>query len=269
MQISIVTVIDVEAALIEGTLDNNAYVVDNTQNFAVPGDTSGELSTQVIGVHNVDGSQAAEAVLNWITIGVSGVPNTLPRAFHHRHRAAESNARLLTAVKAARTPNAIAKLLGDHENGQRSPSLHVRNRDGEVRTLHGTVMNSQGEAVDRFDLAAAGNLPPVVTNIYGPAVDQGVMYPALYGSPDVYTEGWYWSASVDTSKVGQHVYSLDVVLHEPVAEKGRVLWVPRTFTQTSSITVTKALNVNGFTGCIAPGVLPMVPAASICAGGAL
>lgn len=269
MQISIVTVIDVEAALIEGTLDNNAYVVDNTQNFAAPGGKADPLSTQVIGVHKADGSQVAEAVLNWITIGVSGVPNTLPRAFHHRHRAAESNARLLTAVKAARTPNAIAKVLGDHENGHRSTSLHVQNRDGGVRTLHGTVMNSHGDAVDKFDLAAAGNLPPVVANIYGPAVDQGVMYPALYGSPDVYTEGWYWSASVDTSKVGQHVYLMDVVLHEPVEQKGRILWVPRTFTQTSSITVTKALNVNGFTGCVAPALLPMAPAAPICAGGAI
>ncbi|WP_375791425.1 hypothetical protein ACE102_47585 (plasmid) [Bradyrhizobium sp. vgs-9] len=255
MQISIVTVIDIETALKEGTLDGNAYLIDNTAPFAP---LTGARVTNVPGVYNADGSQAMEAVLNWITIGVAELPTTLPRSYPHRFNTANTARRLLGRFS-ARTPEDISKMLADTKGGIRVPKrLQVRDR-GAIRTYDAPVLNAAGEVLEPDDSTAAASVPPVVIRIRGAAVEHGVLYPALYGSPDLLTDGWYWSATVDTAKVGRHDYTMEVALYRPVQEHGEVLWEPQLFTLSCGIQVGTAPSVNGFTGSFVPGLLPILP----------
>ncbi|WP_445219628.1 hypothetical protein ACKWRH_05430 [Bradyrhizobium sp. Pa8] len=256
MQISIVTVIDIDTALKEGTLDGNAYLIDNTGPFAPP---AGARVTNVPGVYNADGSQATEAVLNWITVGVADLPLTLPRSYRHRYNTANTEHRLVDALRrATRTQDGIAKLLSDPE-GIRMPKPLLVRRNGAVKPHDAPLLDGAGEVLEPDDPAAAGSVPPIVTRIGGPAVEHGVVYPALYGSPDLLTDGWYWSATVDTAKVGRHEYQMDVALYKPVQEDGGLVWEPQFFTLGCSIEVGTGPGVNGFTGCFITGLLPILP----------
>ncbi|NRQ15290.1 hypothetical protein [Ensifer sesbaniae] len=241
MQISIVTVIDIVTALKEGTLDGNAYVIDNTGPFDSP---AGPRVTNVPGVYNADGSQAAEAVLNWIPVGVGGLPTTLPRSYRQLF---------------------ISKPWNDRKGDLR---LRVRQHN-KVRSYAAPLLSAAGEVLKSDNVAAAASVSPVVTRICGPAVEQGVLYPAQYGSPDLLTDGWYWSATVDTAKVGCHDYAMEVALYRPVQENGDTVWEPQFFTLKCGLQITSAPGVNGFTGSFAPGLLPVPTCSTVAAGEAI
>ncbi|MGM4954244.1 hypothetical protein BjapCC829_48975 (plasmid) [Bradyrhizobium barranii] len=265
MQISIITIIDIETALREGTLDGNAYLIDNTGPFA-PMTGAGVRVTNVPGVYNADGSQAMEAVLNWITLGVAELPTTLPRSYPHRFNTATTARRLLSRLS-ARTPEDVANALADQKGGIRVPKLlQVRDR-GAVRTYDTPLLNAAGEVLEPSDSTAAASVPPVVIRIRGAAVEHGVLYPALYGSPDASTEGWYWSATVDTAKVGRHDYTMEVALYRSVQENGEMLWEPQIFTMSCGIQVGTAPSVNGFTRGFVPGLLPILTSGPSCSAG--
>lgn len=90
--------------------------------------------------------------------------------------------------------------------------------------------------------------PPVLASISGQAVDLGVILPARYGSPDPQTGGWYWSATVDTSRVGTWSYTIRIDLPRPGAR-------PLRLTHAARICVTTRPRRNGFTGA-GQGLLP-------------
>ncbi|SIS91219.1 hypothetical protein [Insolitispirillum peregrinum] len=268
MQISIMLVVDNAAALATGTLDGHIYLIDNTQHLVGVDEVAGTPEknvTHVIGTHDASGGQASEAILNWLSCGVSGPPSTLPRLFRHRNGEETFNARLAAAVQDAATPAALNKLFGKSGPfGQPHPVMLVQTLDGATVPLLGGVMTASGTAVHEASRDSINAFPPVVTNLYGPAVDDGVIYPALYGSPDPYTEGWYWSASVDTSKVGRHQYLVDVQIHQPeVNDDGRVVWMPRIFTMSAELEVVLQPQLNGFTGAYAGAVLPLPPCCGV------
>jgi hypothetical protein len=261
VQLSIVIVIDIETALKEGTLEQNAYTIHNTLRYPSPWGEG--TNVRVPGVANPDGSQAAEAVLNWIIIGVSGLPTTLPRSYR-RQLATLNEARILQAVRAGRTPNAIAKVLSEADGAVTAPLL-VRRAKG-VQPHEIAITDTRGRLLDPADAEAVGNSTPILADIRGDAVDKGVIYPALYGSPEPQSEGWYWSAAVDTSKVGRHDYTLEIILHEPeVTPKGAV-WKPRSFSLQSSLDVSQSVAVNGFTGGFCTPFLDLAPPAPLKAG---
>ncbi|KYH01489.1 hypothetical protein [Bradyrhizobium sp. DOA1] len=262
MQISIVAVIDIVTALKEGTLDGNAYLIDNTGPCAPQ---AGSRVTNVPGVYNADGSQATEAVLNWITVGVADLPLTLPRSYRHRYNEANTEHRLVDALRKA-TRDGRAKLLSDPEAVSMPKPLLVR-RNGAVRPYDAPLLNGAGEVLEPDDPAAEASAPPVVTHIRGPAVEHGILYPALYGSPDLLADGWYWSATVNTAKVGCHEYQMDVTLYQQVQENGESVWEPRPFSLTCSIQVGTAPGINGFTGGFFPGLLPILPSCLTSAAG--
>ncbi|MCP1758821.1 MULTISPECIES: hypothetical protein [Bradyrhizobium] len=263
MQISIVTVIDIETALAEGCLDGNAYVIDNTGPFA---QSPHARVTNVPGVYDADGSQAMEAVLNWITVGVAQLPPTLPRSYPHRFNIANTARRLLSP--SVRTQEHISKIQENISKMLTDPPkpLQVRDR-GAVRTYDAPVLNAAGKVLKPDDTITAASVPPVVVRIRGAAVENGVLYPALYGSPDPLTDGWYWSATVDTAKVGRHDYTMEVALYRPVQENSKMLWEPRLFTLSCSIQVSNVPSVNGFTSGFVPGLLPIPPSGPTCVEG--
>jgi hypothetical protein len=120
-------------------------------------------------------------------------------------------------------------------------------------------MNLTGKIVS-WDTAEAppalNNQTPVITDITGEAVDQKIMYPALYGSPDLVTDGWYWSASVDTSRPGTYSYTMEIELHELTLTDGEWVWEPVRLLHDSSIRVTTEPKRNGFTNA-GIGILPI------------
>lgn len=267
MQISIMLVVDNAAALATGTLDGHIYLIDNTQHLVGVDEVAGTPEknvTHVIGTHDASGGQASEAILNWLSCGVSGPPATLPRLFAYRNSEEAVASRLAAAVQDAATPAAVSKLFG--KNGQFArpeTTMLVQTPEGGTVPLPGGVMTACGVPAHGVTRDSINAFPPVVINLHGPAVDDGVIYPALYGSPDPYTEGWYWSASVDTNKVGRHEYRMDVQVYQPEMQDGCVVWTPRTFTMSAELLVVLQPHLNGFTGGYAAGVLPLSPCCDV------
>jgi hypothetical protein len=123
------------------------------------------------------------------------------------------------------------------------------------------VVDVTGKIVspDSGDSAAAHNpSAPIITDIVGEAVDKNIMYPAEYGSPDMVTDGWYWSASVDTSRPGTYSYTMHIQLHELIPQDGELIWEPVNLTCDSRIRIITEPRRNGFTGA-GIGMLPIAP----------
>lgn len=318
MQISIIVVVDAAATLEQTFLEENAYILDNTRVFSAFHDEAGEKTTHVCGVCNADGSQAEEAVLNWLVTGVSSVPPTLPRNFPDLQITSPVPPPSETTTLALPMKTSYPRDASIYGHG--SPVLHPAGgpilnpmgwvvidpgkaptgEDGETsakdegggkteapRALQKksiklqsakrfmavapstngptggvgkalTLHTSQDEHISHNDISSY--VPPQISSIYGPAVDNGVMFPALYGSPEAKTEGWYWSASVDVSKIGTHLYYMDVVLLEAQSNScGDGEWVPRTFTLTGKLAVSRVIKRNGFATPAGYGSLPLRP----------
>ena len=254
MQNSIVVLIDVEAALAESRLENNFYLIDNTRALGSKGEGSAEIVSSVVGVHNADGSPAAEAVLNWIGYGISALPPTLPRSHNLRNHHGKHDNALISKLGATTSHEDIAALLSDHHDehgawGSRRSTMPYLPVDPRA---------ASGEFVSPDAVEYAAHVNPSIIGVRGEAVENEVIFPGLYGSPDFYTEGWYWSATVDTNKVGLHSYILDVQILRPVREDGSVIWQPEVYSLTAHIEVTRTILVNGFSGLSEAGFLPLV-----------
>lgn len=101
------------------------------------------------------------------------------------------------------------------------------------------------------------DIMPIITNITGEAVDQKVIYPAVYGSPNLVNDGWYWSASVDSSKPGKYSYIIHLQLSHLVFTDQSWSWEPVHMQCEAWIKVNSSPKVNGFTGA-GMGLLPII-----------
>jgi hypothetical protein len=254
MQNSIVIGVDVEAALDKSSLENNCYLIDNTRAIGSKHEGTTTLESEVIGVQNPDGSPADEAVLNWLGWGISALPPTLPRSHKLRgHHNIKHDVELLKKLASSTKHEDIVSILSDHGNehgtfgAQRSkmPYLPV-----DPRT-------ASGEFISPDAVEYAAHVNPEIIGVRGEAVDRSVMFPALYASPNFYSEGWYWSATIDTSKVGRHSYILDVQILRPVNEDGAVTWKPEVYSVTAYIHVSTTILSNGFNGSKQASFLPL------------
>lgn len=253
MQNSIVVLVDVEAALAESSLEGNAFLIDNTRALGSRDEGQATLDSSVVGLHNPDGSPAAEAVLNWIGYGISALPPTLPRSYNLRAHHGGQDRALVEKLAGATAPADVAKLLAAHHD-EHGP---FGARRSTMPYLAVDPRSASGEFVSPDAVEYAAHVNPEIVGIRGDAVDNAVIFPALYGSPDFYTEGWYWSASVDTQKVGVHDYTLDIRLLRPTRENGAVTWTPEVHALSARIEVRAWTVVNGFTGGVVPCFLPL------------
>ncbi|MDX6741292.1 hypothetical protein [Actinocorallia sp. A-T 12471] len=249
-QHGIIVLIDVDNALQERTLDGNAYWFDNMKFLGSTGEGTGGLVTIVPGAYFLDGSQATEQVLNWLPASLGAVPPTVPRNY--------------LAEQALQTDrDALAHLAavgaGDEaEVGRIKEEVGVRAK--QSRSAKGIptakILDATGH-VAGSDAADTYNYPtPVITDITGPAVEQKIMYPAQYGSPDMIYDGWYWAATVDTSRPGIYSYTMHIQLHELVEREDGLVWQPVDLTCTSALEVMTDPKRNAFTGA-GLGVLPL------------
>jgi hypothetical protein len=257
MQNGIILLADVEAILDERSVENNVYLLDNTKKLGSIGEGTSDLTTNIVGAVNPDGSLAAEAVMNWIAYGIAAAPLPVLRAAGGRDPGASRLSNLLSEIKSAK-PADVTKAIARSESIANQPSGAIFERKSGHQIHVPLVFPRPLGASQNGSAIRAGDLSPLISNIAGPAVGDGVLYPAQYGSPDYLTEGWYWSATVDTHKIGIHTYEIHLVVHRPIEKNGAAVWKPETYVVESKINVITGIMANGFTG-YGPGVLPLVP----------
>ncbi|GAB2837587.1 hypothetical protein GCM10022221_41220 [Actinocorallia aurea] len=241
-QHGIIVLVDVDNALADRTLDGNAYWFDNFKFLGSTGEGSENLVTIVPGTYYLDGSQATEQVLNWLPAALGAVPPTVPRNY--------------LAEQALQTDRDALASLASVGSGDEAGISRAKDQVGvsarQSRAAKGVttakVLDATG-AVAGSNAAATYNYPaPVITDITGPAVEQKIMYPAQYGSPDMIYDGWYWAATVDTSRPGIYSYTMHIQLHELVEREDGLVWQPVDFTCTSALEIISDPKRNGFTG---------------------
>jgi hypothetical protein len=236
MQSSIVLLVDVEALLEERKVENNAYLIDDTQRFRFHNQEAQPRTTYVRGALAPDSSQASSEIMNWAGFGIAAAPRTIPKAIFQRQYGSAARS----------SPN--------------SPPLSTTVAGSAERHWHPFLAFPRTVGAERKegDMTVA-DTSPVIIDITGPAVDNYVIYPAQYGSPDFHTDGWYWSATVDVHKIGVHVYFIDFLVYRPIKEgNDAVVWTPERYALEAKIDISFGVVRNGFTG-YGPGVLPLIP----------
>jgi hypothetical protein len=265
-QLAIIVLVDVGAALTTRTLKDNLYLFDNMKLQGSEGEGTGDLVTAINGTYWLDGSQANEQVLNWLPYSLGSIPPTVPRNFH-ADRARRSDQEALDALVdlASRAGSTDTNVEAELNSIQRKVGTRTRvksaRRPRDVRAGQ-KVMDVTGKIIswDAEDGAPAlNNRTPLITEVFGEAVDQKIMYPALYGSPDLVTDGWYWSASVDTARPGTYSYKMEIELHELVQRTEGWIWEPVRMICESRLKITTEPKRNGFTKS-GMGLLPIAPA---------
>ncbi|WP_067829248.1 hypothetical protein [Actinomadura kijaniata] len=255
-QHGIIVLIDVDNALRSRSLDGNAYWFDNMRFLGSTGEGTRSLVTIVPGAYFLDGSQATEQVLNWLPAALGAIPPTVPRNYL-AEQARQSDREALAG---------LADLGGDAGSGDLERlreqvgrrARRPRGR-GSRSVTTGKVLDVTGQVAGAD--AAAYNYPtPVITDITGPAVSEKIMYPAQYASPDMVYDGWYWAATVDTSRPGVYPYTMHVQLHELVERDAELVWESVDLTCESALKIINDPKRNAFTGAgVGPLPVPAVP----------
>lgn len=277
-QLGIILMVDVEGALAADTLEGNTYLFDNMKLQGSEGLGTGKLISAVNGTSYIDGSQANEQVLNWLPYGVGSLPPTLPKSFL-TEKSKNSDLQAVEDIKGLTdkiedTENDeftdIASILEELKRISESVGIKTKVKDKfqdttrEIGTTGHKILDVTGELVtvsEEDKIPEINSLNPIITGISGEAVDKNIIYPGAYGSPDMVTDGWYWAASVDTSKPGTYAYTMDIQLYRLDFVKGSWAWVPVHMTCEAYLRVTNTTKKNGFTNA-GLGFLPvpLVPA---------
>jgi hypothetical protein len=236
-QLGILVMVDNEAAVRSGTLRDNIYLVDNGQWAGSSGEATGNLITAIEGTQSA--AQMGQQVLNWLPFGIGSPPVMVPQTAFLQ---APDRALLADVPHPLRRPQYVQPRILD------SLGIEIRNtltlRDSGERSL-----------LAELDDKTVYYPDPAIVNITGEAVDLGVIFPAQYGSPDLFSEGLYWSASVDTNKIGVFTYTLHIKLSYSKRRKGKVTDLSITLPHDARIKVTKDFAKNGFRDT--PAMLPI------------
>lgn len=259
-QLAIIVLVDVGGAVDSGSLDGNVYLLDNMKPCGSEGEGTGGLVSAVNGTYWSDGSQGTEQVLNWLIYSLGSIPPTVPRGYL-ADRAHQTDLEALSALAQAAGgaasgsgPGAGADLSQAHKNVGTRP----KTTSGGHHLSGHKILDVTGNVIAAGEDLSAHNYPaPVITDVTGEAVDEKIIYPAQYGSPDMVSDGWYWSATVDTSRPGTYTYTLHIQVHKLVVEDGEPAWKQLNLTCDARLRVTTAPKVNAFTGA-GLGLLPVV-----------
>ncbi len=257
-QITIIVMIDTEAAAKANSLDGNIYLIDNLKTEGSTGEGTPHLTSKVNSLHWIDNSQSGAYVFNWLPYPIAAMSPILPKnhAITLSKKHDVQNLKILQGIAEGvakgvtkdKTPNFSALVANVGKNLKIKNELGIINDTGtKLMSLGGTILtNSQNNPASEIT-----HFVPQITNITGEAVDQGVIYPAQYGTPVQIKDGWYWSASTDGSKLGTYNYTMHITLYKSVLKKGELIWEPLYFTHDATIEVTTAPMINGFTkeGC--------------------
>jgi hypothetical protein len=259
-QLAIIVLVDIANALQDRTLKGNVYLFDNMKFMGSEGEGTGDLVTAVHGSYWRDGSQGTEQVLNWLPATLGSIPPTVPRNYR-AVRAQESDRQALLELEAlvGNAPTAGTDVVAELARiqqivGTRIRGAHTSHIAGSHKVLDVTGQVAVGDAID-----AHAYPDPVITNITGAAVDEKIIYPAEYGSPDMVSDGCYWSATIDTSRPGTYAYTMHIQLHELGERNGQQVWEPVDLVCGSKLRIGSDPKRNAFTKA-GMGLLPIPPA---------
>lgn len=261
MQYSLCLVVAAVRTLVSGSLAGNAWLIhprDEEVGAAPASDDAPDpaLTFPCTGVHYADGSMADDVTLNWIVTSIAAIAQS------RRHPIPLDDAQIAFAGEIFRlTENLhsvrdVERVLGGVHLADGTPYALARLPD-----VPGVPRDISGRPVNAAQALAGAFISPVLSDITGPAVDDGVIYPAQYGSPDPLTEGWYWSATVDTRKAGIHRVDLHLDIYRPIVRDRCLDFIPERYTLPTWLDVRAVPAVNGFTGGpLGYLPLPQVPA---------
>lgn len=245
-QITVIVMVDVQAALNAGKLDGNIYLIDNLRTDGSEGVGTGELITAVHGSYWSNGSQATEVIINWLTSAIGSLPPTLPRNFHVQ-RTKSINADLLHSIRSAFT-NSDAEAGGPPVQdlvNKVTGTTFIEDTSGKIRRFGTKPLTVTGDYFEQHedDPSSLSYLAPSITNITGEAVDQGIIFPCQQGTPVYIKDGWYWCAAANTSEEGIYSYTMHINLYKLVNN----VYEPVKMTYDAKIKVSTGPQRNGFT----------------------
>ena len=274
-QLGIIIMVDVEAAVNADTLKGNTYMFDNMKLQGSEGQGTDALISAINGSHWFDGSQANEQVLNWLPYGVGSLPPTIPKSFL-TDKAKNSDLKVLADLDELLSRiegvdqyqfNNVNDVLAELKkiSSLKGIKTHVKSKRQKNRrksnrhSAQQKIMDVTGNLVtaDEGEIPEINSLNPIITDITGEAVDKNIIYPAAYGSPDMVTDGWYWAASVDTSRPGIYSYTMDIQLFKLERLDGKCTWVPVTMQIDAYLKISNDPKINGFTNA-GMGMLPIM-----------
>ena len=274
-QLGIIIMVDVEAAINADTLKGNTYMFDNMKMQGSEGQGTDALISAINGSHWFDGSQANEQVLNWLPYGVGSLPPTIPKSFL-TDKAKNSDLKALADIHELVSRiegvdkgkfNNVNDVLAELKkiSGEKGIKTNVKSKRKNTRrksnehSAEQKIMDVTGNLVTAEDgkIPDINSLNPIITDITGEVVDKNIIYPAAYGSPDMVTDGWYWAASVDTSRPGIYSYTMDIQLFKLAREEGNWAWVPVTMQIDAYLKISNDPKINGFTNA-GMGMLPIM-----------
>lgn len=271
-QFGIMIMIDVKAALETRNLSDHAYLIDNMKDYGSQNEGTNALISKVNGTYWADDTQAGEEVMNWLAIDINDMPRTVQKPSYYTYfktKAIETflkkhllNTRKSNPKNKGDNSNYEIEMTSDGFETMFDKLKDIANvAQGGLKTNTGSNKNIEtvwplvsvtgeieGQNVNNFKDDDYINLPPIVTNITGEAVDLGIIYPAQYGSPNFITEGWYWCATVNTAKAGKYRYTAHITLFDLVTKDDKISWKPVQMTLDSHILISRDPMRNGFTG---------------------
>ncbi|MEM6719427.1 MAG: hypothetical protein AAF611_08945 [Bacteroidota bacterium] len=276
-QFGIMVMIDVKSALKTRNLRDHAYLIDNMKDFGSQNEGTNALISKVSGTYWANGNQAGEEVMNWLAIDINDMPQTVQKPSYYTYFRAktienflkkhltnvsrseqgdtntnDTDDRQLDIKVSQQGFNSILEQLQDitnvAEGGLKTNTDSTKNIESDWPLVSLTGQLESGDIKVIQEENNYINLPPVITNITGEAVDLGIIYPAEYGSPNFITRGWYWCATVNTAKAGKYRYTMHITLFDLVIKDDQISWKPVQLTLDSHILISKDAMRNGFTG---------------------
>jgi hypothetical protein len=252
-QLGIIVLVDIANALADKTMKDNVYLIDNMKFVGSEGEGTQDLVTAVPGTYWSDGSQGSEAVLNWLPFSLGAIPLTVPRNYH-AIRAQETDRQALQHLESLAGGGQLAE--GDLASLQINVGRRVKGAHSRHAVGHHKLLDFTGHPVTAGTVDTHAYPNPVITDITGTAVDEKIIYPAEYGSPDMVSDGWYWSATVDTSRPGTYAYTMHIQLHDLAERNGEQVWEPVDFVVGSHLRISTEAKRNAFTQA-GTGLLPI------------
>lgn len=221
-QLAIIVLIDIAGAVEANDLHGHLWFVDNG---GWDGSTGEGTSNLVTGLDVTDAAGAGVPVLNWLPMGIGTVPVTVPQTLFlyddDRRALAQSP---LPAKHPQRFPVRIRNILGDEVNIKHPAHLP----HGKVTIDPAMLFSGQGifdPGTARFHRTGKSRVAqpgdqevvyypdPMIQRIGGEAVEKQVIFPAQYGSPEFFSDGLYWSASVNPATLGVFHYTMWITLN--------------------------------------------------------
>jgi len=254
-EVTVIVMIDVQAAIDARTLDGNIYLFDNLRTQGSENEGTGDLISAANGAYWYNHTLDEDVVFNWLPYGIGALPPTLSPVLQQSEASTGDIKKF----------NELTTKLKETEDGKESlEDLRTKRHDiaqrigatGKVKDalgqIHDTgikVMNVKGETVKPAKRATSelSHLTPQISNITGEAVDKGVIFPAQYGTPISVKDGWYWCATVDANKTGVYAYTMHITLYKLSYVEEVPTWDPIFMTYDSHIKVTSVPKNNAFT----------------------